>query len=166
MSMIRSVVVAALWGLAVLLGMGASAAAAEAPPAAVWGTWAVDIERLPMPPQARPRSVTISFAPAGEARVRMRVEVVDPSGSRLVADGETPLDGSPTPVASNFEADVSATTLPRPEVLVLQLGKNGIPASTRVYVVLADGQTMEETVAYFGPDGRPVMRRNHFRRVR
>jgi hypothetical protein len=132
----------------------------------VMGVWAVDTERLPMAPQARPRSVTITFAPAGEARLRTLVEVVDPTGARLVADGVTPLDGSPTPVASNFEADVSATTMPRPEVLVMQLGKNGIQASTRIYVVSADGQSMEETVAYLGPDGRPVMRRHHFHRLR
>lgn len=159
-----------LAGLVVVaLGWGAAAPrawAAELPaPASVMGAWAVDVARLPMPPQARPQKVTITFSPVGSAQVRMQVEVVDPAGQRLVADGVTPLDGTPTPVASNFEADVSATTMPRPEVLVMQLGKNGIPASTRIYVVAADGRTMEETVAYFGPNGQPVMRRNYFSRL-
>lgn len=134
-------------------------------PAGLMGAWAVDVSRLPMPPQARPQKVTITFSPVGSAQVRTLVEVVDPAGQRLVADGVTPLDGTPTPVASNFEADVSATTMPRPEVLVMQLGKNGIQASTRIYVVAADGRTMEETVAYFGPNGQPVMRRNFFTRL-
>ncbi len=156
------------WGLA---GAASLAHAQGTPSSAspvgqgLWGAWAVDVTRLPMPPQARPQKVTITFSPVGIAQVRTLVEVVDPTGQRLVADGVTPLDGTPTAVASNFEADVSATTMPRPEVLVMQLGKNGIQASTRIYVVAADGRTMEETVAYFGPKGQPVMRRNHFSRL-
>ncbi len=138
---------------------------APSAPAGLMGAWAVDVSRLPMPPQARPQKVTITFSPVGSAQVRTLVEVVDPAGQRLVADGVTPLDGTPTPVASNFEADVSATTMPRPEVLVMQLGRNGVQASTRIYVVAADGRTMEETVAYFGTNGQPVMRRNHFTRL-
>jgi len=156
------------WGLALGAGLAmaqGSPVTAKAGSPSLWGAWAVDVSRLPMPPQARPQKVTITFSPQGTALVRTLVEVVDPKGARLVADGVTPLDGTPTAVASNFEADVSATTMPRPEVLVMQLGRNGIQASTRVYVVAADGRTMEETVAYFGPDGKPVMRRNFFTRL-
>jgi hypothetical protein len=134
--------------------------------AALFGSWAVDTSRLPMPADARPQSVTITFADAGAERLRTRVEVTDPAGVRLEAEGVTPLDGSPTPVESNFEADVSATTMPRPEVLIMQLGKNGSPASTRIYSVSADGRTMIETVAYFRQDGQPVLRKNYFARVR
>lgn len=130
------------------------------------GVWAVDISKLPMAPNARPKSVTITFSEAGAERLRTLVEVIDPTGARLEAEGVTPLDGSPTPVKSNFEADVSATTMPRPEVLIMQLGKNGNPASTRIYTVSADGKSMVETVAYFGADGQPVLRKNHFSRVR
>jgi hypothetical protein len=119
-----------------------------------------------MPAEARPQSVTITFADAGAERLRTRVEVTDPAGARLEAEGVTPLDGSPTPVDSNFEADVSATTMPRPEVLIMQLGKNGSPASTRIYSVSADGRTMIETVAYFRQDGQPVLRKNYFARIR
>ena len=84
----------------------------------------------------------------------------------MEAEGITPLDGTPTPVKSNFEADISATLMPRPDVLIMQLGKNGIPASTRIYAVQADSASMIETVAYFGADGRPVLRKNYFSRVR
>ena len=133
---------------------------------ALVGSWIVDTTRLPMPPNARPKSVTITFSEEGTDRVRTKVEVVDPAGARLDAEGVTPLDGSPTPVKSNFEADVSATTMPRPEVLIMQLAKNGSPASTRVYAVSADGNSMIETVAYFRPDGQPALRKNYFSRVR
>lgn len=158
------------------LAVGLAACASPAPPAqaaqaadpapALAGAWAVDISRLPMPPAARPKSVTITFTPEGPDRLRARVEVVDPTGARLEAEGVTPLDGTPTAVPSNFEADVSATTMPRPEVLIMQLAKNGRPASTRIYAVGADNRSMIETVAYFDAEGRPVLRRNHFSRLR
>jgi hypothetical protein len=48
----------------------------------------------------------------------------------------------------------------------MQLGKNGIPASTRIYTVGTDGNSMIEIVAYFGTDGQPVLRKNYFSRVR
>jgi hypothetical protein len=48
----------------------------------------------------------------------------------------------------------------------MQLGKNGNPASTRIYSVSEDGNSMVETVAYFSADGQPVLRKNYFSRVR
>jgi hypothetical protein len=146
----------------------AQSAFADGPSAstALLGVWSVDTSKLPMAANVRPKSVTITFSEAGAERLRTRVEVIDPAGARLEADGITPLDGSPTQVKSNFEADVSATTMPRPEVLIMQLGKNGIPASTRIYTVGTDGNSMIEIVAYFGTDGQPVLRKNYFSRVR
>lgn len=130
------------------------------------GAWTVDTSRLPMAPEARPRGVTISFSDAGAERLRMRVEVIDAAGTLLEADGVTPLDGSPTPVEVNFEADVAATTMPRSDLLILQLGKGGVPASTRIYAVQPDGVSMVETVAHFTREGQPVLRENYFSRVR
>ncbi len=150
--------------VAATLAQGSMAAEPKVSTALV-GSWAVDTSRLPLPPGARPKSVTITFSEEGADRLRTKVEVIDPSGARLEAEGVTPLDGLPTPVTSSFEADVSATTMPRPEVLVMQLAKNGNPASTRIYVVSGDGKTMIETVAYFRPDGQPVLRKNYFARV-
>lgn len=130
------------------------------------GAWAVDTSRLPMAPEARPRGVTITFSDAGDERLRMRVEVIDAAGTLLEADGVTPLDGSPTPVEVNFEADVAATTMPRSDLLILQLGKGGVPASTRIYAVQPDGESMVETVAHFTREGQPVLRENYFARLR
>lgn len=130
------------------------------------GAWAVDTSRLPMAPEARPRGVTITFSDAGDERMRMRVEVIDAAGTLLEADGVTPLDGSPTPVEVNFEADVAATTMPRSDLLILQLGKGGVPASTRIYAVQPDGESMVETVAHFTREGQPVLRENYFARLR
>lgn len=152
-----------VFALIVASGLASTSHAAEP---SLMGVWAVDTSRLPMAPAARPKGVTITFTGEGADRLRTKVEVIDPNGGRLDAEGVTPLDGSPTPVKSNFEADVSATTMPRPDVLIMQLGKNGTPASTRIYAVGRDGNSMIETVAFFGPDGQPVLRRNYFTRLR
>ncbi len=141
-------------------------AAQPAPNTAVFGAWVVDTTRLPMAPEARPKSVTITFSKVGEDRLRTQVAVVDPAGGHLDADGVTPLDGTPTRVTSNFEADRCATIMPRPEVLIMQLAKDGNPGSTRIYAVNADGLSMIETVAYVSPDGQPGLRKNYFSRLR
>lgn len=145
---------------------GIAFASDRTPNGSILGTWSVDTARLPAPPGARPMSVTISFSIPGHGLLSTSVEVIDPTGNRLLAAGETPLDGAPTPVKSNFEADASATTMPRPDVLIMQLGKNGHPTSTRIYTLNADGVSMIETVATFGANSQPVLRQNYFSRVR
>lgn len=81
--------------------------------------------------------------------------------------GTNALDGTPSSITGDLaEADSVAAKLPAPNVMVMQLAKGGIPASTRVYTVAADGKTMIETAAYVGPDGKPLLRTNYFRRVR
>ena len=132
----------------------------------LFGSWVVDTSRLPMPEEARPRRVTITFARTDGGQLASRVEVLDASGATLVAEAETSLDGTPAPVRGSLEADVSATRMPTPRVLVMQLARAGIPASTRVYSVADDGKSMIETVAYIGEDGSPVMRTNFFSRAR
>lgn len=150
---------------AAMLCVGAAQAqtAARSP---LVGAWAVDVTQLPMPPQARPRSVTITFSQPDATHWAATVEVVDGGGNTLLAEGRSSLDGTPTAVSGNLEADLSATTLPAPGVLVMQLSKGGVPGSTRIYTVSADGQRMTETAAYFTDDGKPVVRTHQFTRVR
>jgi hypothetical protein len=129
------------------------------------GTWAVDTSRLPVPPEARPRRVTIIFSQVTPGQLTTRVEVVDPTGALLVAEGTNELNGTIAPVSGNLEADTSAATMPAPTVLVLQLARANVPGSTRIYTVEPDGKSMVETAANFGANGQPVMRFNYFRRV-
>jgi hypothetical protein len=49
---------------------------------------------------------------------------------------------------------------------LMDLVKSGVPASTRVYVVAADGKTLTETASCAGGNGPPMMRTNHLTRVR
>jgi hypothetical protein len=130
------------------------------------GSWAVDVSRLPIPPTARPKSVTITFSDAGGGKWTTRVDIVDASGAVSHAVSNAALDGTAASVKDSIEADTVALKLPAPNVLVMDLVKKGIPASTRVYTVAADGKTLTETAAYAGGNGLPMMRTNYFTRVR
>lgn len=129
------------------------------------GRWAVDTSRLPMTPEARPKSVTLAFDAVGADRWATTVEIVDGSGARTHAEGVAPLDGTPVNVNGNLETNVSAVKMPSPNVLIMQLANQGVPASTRIYTVSGDGRTMTETAAYFAPDGKPLLRTNYFTRM-
>lgn len=145
---------------------GAPAPAKSVVPSPLIGEWAVDVSRLPMPPDARPKSVTIAFKRTDDGKWSTRVEIVDAAGAKTRAEGVAPLDGTPTPVTGSMETDLAAVKMPTPDVLVMQLGKHGNPASTRIYAVAAGGESMVETAAYFGQDGKPILRTSYFARVR
>lgn len=131
-------------------------------PSPLLSSWTVDTTRLPMPPEARPRSVTITYADMGDGRWRTEVEIVDPKGNKISGVSLVPLDGTQVEAKGSPEADRIASTLPQPNVLVTALAKGTVPASTRVYAVSADGQSMVETAVYFGKDGKSIMRTNYF----
>jgi len=154
--------------VATMLIAGAiQAAPALAQPPAVSplvGSWAVDVSRLPMPPAARPKSVTIAFRGAGEGKWVTQVDIVDADGTKRHTADTAALDGTAIKIKDSTEADTVAMKMPAPNVLVMGLGMGGMPASTRVYTVAADGRTMIETAVNF--DGVPVLRTHYFTRIR
>lgn len=130
------------------------------------GNWAVDTARLPMPPESRPKSVTITHgSDTGAGKWTMKVAIVAGNGAAITAVGTYSLDGTPSPVEGSPEADTAAVKMPVPNVLILALAKGGVPASTRIYSTAPDGKTMIETAVYFDRDGKPIMRTNHFNRI-
>jgi len=140
-----------------------SHAAPPAPP--VIGQWSLDVSRLPMAPEARPKHVIITFKGAGSSRLSMDVVIVYADNTTVHSTGTASLDGTPILVEGSPEADAAAMESPAPNVLVLGLSKGGVPASTRVYTVAPDAKTMTETMSALGSDGRPSMRINYFKRV-
>jgi hypothetical protein len=140
------------------------ARAADASP--LLGSWAVDVSRLPIQPAARPKSVTFTFSDAGNGKWATRVDILGGDGSASHATSIAALDGTPAPIVNSPEADTVALMLPAPNVLVMDLVKKGIPASTRVYTVAADGRTMVETASYAGGNGLPMMKTHYFTRVK
>jgi hypothetical protein len=154
--------------LAMLLLIGATPGQARASSASpLLGSWAVDVSRLPVPPQARPKSVRITFSDAGGGKWVTRVDIFGGDGSERHMTSTYALDGSAARIdGDTAEADVGAVKIPAPNVLVLALGKGGLPASTRVYTVAPNGKSMIETATSIGGDGKPVMRTNYFTHVR
>lgn len=130
------------------------------------GVWSVDVEKLTTPPAERPKSVTITYSDVGAGQWRTHVEVVLPDGKTVHAISTYTPDGRATPVEGNLEADMAATRLPEPGVMVTALARGGQPGSMRTYTVAADGKTMTETVVFFTANGVPAMRTNYFKRVR
>jgi hypothetical protein len=153
--------------LAVLLCLGAAQLSIAREPASspLLGSWSVDVSRLPIPPEAKPKRVTITFGEAVAGQWTMTVDIVDARGATIHSTGSAALDGTVTHVENSPEADTAAFRMPEPNVLVLALARDGVPASTRVYAVGADRGSMVETAVYFGKDGSPIMRTNYFTRV-
>jgi len=134
--------------LSAMLVHAATALAQSARASPLFGSWAVDVSPLPVSPEVRPKSVNIMFSDAGGESGRRR--------SRSSTLAERHVDaraGQRQP-----GADLATAKMPGPNVLIMMLGKGGVPASTRVDTVAADGKSMVETAAYFGQDGRPIMR--------
>lgn len=157
-----NVMLAALLSAAALAGTPAHAASPADSP--LVGHWVLEVDSLPMPPEARPKSVNIAFAATPNGQWNERVEIVDQGGNALHSESTLSLDGTPGRASGTYWVDVLAAKMPAPNVLVMQFVYEGIPRSTRVYSVSGDGKVMTETEAYF-KDGTPVLRTAYFRRA-
>ncbi|MQP77092.1 LuxR family transcriptional regulator [Stenotrophomonas sp. MYb238] len=157
-----NVLLAALLSAAALAGAPAHAASPAASP--LVGQWILDVDSLPMPPEARPKRVSLAFAATPDGRWNERVEILDQNDKTLHSESTLSLDGTPGRASGTYWVDVLAAKMPAPDVLVMQFVYEGIPRSTRVYSLSADGNVMTETEAYFR-DGTPVMRTALFRRA-
>ncbi len=157
-----NVLLAALLSAAALTGAPAHAASPAASP--LVGQWILDVDSLPMPPEARPKRVSLAFAATPDGRWNERVEILDQNDKTLHSESTLSLDGTPGRASGTYWVDVLAARMPAPDVLVMQFVYEGIPRSTRVYSLSADGNVMTETEAYFR-DGTPVMRTALFRRA-
>ncbi len=147
--------------LSALLFAAASAASA------LLGSWSVDVSRLPVPPEARPKSVTFTFSEVEGAKWKTDVDIRGGDGSERRMTSTCALDASPCTIfGDTMEADAAAMKLSQNNVLVIALTKSGSPATTRIYAAAPDGRTMIETAVYFAEDGKPMMRINYFSRVK
>lgn len=147
---------------AVLLPLPVRALGIQSP---LFGRWTVDTSKMPMPPEARPKSVVLTFADAGKERITMGVDIVFHEGNSVHTKGTNPLDGTSVPVVGSPEADAAAMTHPQPNILIVGLSMAGVPASTRVYSVAPDGTAMTETVSFYDDKGKPAMRVHYFTRT-
>jgi len=132
-------------------------------PSPLVGRWSLDVARVPA--EERPQSVLITFQPASGDRWTTRVEITAADGAMLYADSTAGVDGVAVPVGGTM-AFIDSVSLRQPEAntLVMTLGKDGVPMSTRVYTVAKDGQSMTETIIWTGAD-LPKLETTHFARI-
>jgi hypothetical protein len=152
--------------LAAAIAQGAPAVAAPLSTSPLVGTWALEVSRMTIPPNQRPKSVTIKFSDAGDDRLTTQVEILGGDGSAIHASSTCPLDGTPTAATVvGPEGDKVSVMTPAPNVLVMALSKDGKARSIRTFTVAPDGRSLSETATYLG-DGLPGMGINYFRRIR
>ena len=127
------------------------------------GSWLLDVSRLPDDGQ-RPQRVTMNFR-VSQDRWTTLVEIVAPDGTSRLGGSTAAVDGVPVPVSGNLGfVDTVALRQPAANTLVMSLGKNGAPVSTRVYTVSKDGRSMTETIIWPG-DKLPKLITTYFKRI-
>ena len=128
------------------------------------GTWLLDVSRLPDDGQ-RPRRGTFTFRLSQDRKWTSICEIVAPDGTIRQGGSTAAADGVPVPVSGNLGfIDTVALRQPAPNTLVVTLGKNGAPFSTRVYAVSRDGKSMTETIIWPG-DKLPQLITTYFNRI-
>lgn len=139
----------------------AQAAATSKSPLA--GTWSLNVERIPA--EERPARVSIQFREASDGKWVVHVEMVGPDGTSRYADSIAATDGVPVPISGNMDfIDSVSLRQPGPNTLVMTLGKQGAPVSTRVYTVSKDRKSMTETIIWASQD-IPQLETTYFNRV-
>lgn len=129
------------------------------------GRWTLDVSSLSMPPERRPKSVLIDFHETPDSKWATSVEIIDQNNKKMTTTATLDLNGAPGKASGTYWVDVVAATMPEPNVLVMQIVYQGIPRSTRVFSVSADGNRLTETETYFKDDSTPVQRIGLFSRV-
>ena len=156
----------AITAVLLLVGLHAAPAPAASPDASpLAGRWTLDIAKLTMPPEARPKRVDLEFRAEADGRWTTQVEITDQGGKRMSTHSTLSLDGTPGRASGTYWVDVLAASMPAPNVLVMQIVYQGIPRSTRVFSVADDGSVLTETEAYFKEDGTPMQRIAFFSRL-
>ncbi|MFM5953120.1 MAG: helix-turn-helix transcriptional regulator [Novosphingobium sp.] len=127
------------------------------------GRWALDVMRIPE--EERPQRVTIEFKVSPDQKWTTHVEIVGPDGSTMQGDSTAAADGAPVAATGNMPfIDSVSLRHPSPNTLVMTLGKNGAPVSTRVYTVGKDRKTMTETIIW-ASTGVPKLETTYFNRI-
>jgi hypothetical protein len=139
---------------------------AKAPGPSLLGSWAVDVNQLPIPPEARPKSVTITFAALEGDKWSTTVTIVGGDGAARRMVSSYLRNGQAVAVEGDQdEGDKVAVSTPTTGILVLALSRQGVPGSTRVYAVAPEGRTMTETAVTYDESGAPRIQTNHFKRI-
>jgi hypothetical protein len=154
------------WALCAAMLPSMAPAAPAAPASPLLGTWTLDLNTMPVPPEFRPASVTMTVADAGQGEWRVSYAIIAKDGTARRMRSSEKLDGTAGPIEGDqIEADSVALSRPAPNILVMGLSKGGRPGSVRVYTVASDARTMTESAANVGDDGKPFIRSFRWKRA-
>ncbi|MFM5906506.1 MAG: helix-turn-helix transcriptional regulator [Novosphingobium sp.] len=127
------------------------------------GRWSLETARIPE--NERPQRVTIDFRVSPDGKWATRVDIVTAEGASMHAESTAALDGVAAPGTGNMPfVDSISLRQPAPDTLVMTLGKNGAPVSTRVYTVSKDRKAMTETIIWASPS-IPKLETTYFKRI-
>ena len=127
------------------------------------GTWSLNVERIPA--DERPGRVSIRFGETPDGKWMIHVEMVGPDGTTRYGDSIAAADGVQVPISGNMDfIDSVSLRQPGPNTLVMTLGKQGAPVSTRVYTVSKDRKSMTETIVWANQK-IPELETTYFNRV-
>jgi DNA-binding CsgD family transcriptional regulator len=127
------------------------------------GTWSLNVEGIPA--EERPGRVSIRFREAPDGKWMIHVEMVGPDGTSRYADSIAATDGVQVPITGDMDfIDSVSLRQPGPNTLVMTLGKQGAPVSTRVYTVSKDRKSMTETIVWAN-QAIPQLETTYFIRV-
>ncbi|MEH3159672.1 MAG: hypothetical protein PGN08_12525 [Sphingomonas taxi] len=141
----------------------ASPVAAQSP---FLGRWELDLTRMPAGYASPPKRVIYDFQDIGGGKWRTTIDITTPDESvRHMVVTYRPDGTAASGEADTSEADSAAIMIPTPNVLVMNLAKNKVPGSVRVYVVAANGKDMTESAAAINDRGEPFVRNFHYRHL-
>ena len=164
----REVNLKALFPILLIAGViqGAPGLAQPSASSPLLGSWTLDVIQSEIPPEARPKSVTITYSDMGGGKWSTNVAIVGGDGTKINATGTYPLDGLPAPGTGYANVDTVAVKVPAPNVMIAAFYKGGMPRSTRTYIVSADGKTMTENIVWLNINGNPEIATNLFNRLK
>lgn len=143
-----------------------SASSYAVAPSPFMGRWELDLARMPSTYGPPPKRVIYNFQIIGGGRWRTTIDITAPDDSvRHMAVAYRP-DGTMVRGEGDVsEADSAAIMLPTSNVLVMNLARNKVPGSVRVYTVAANGKEMTESAAGIDDRGEPFVRNFHYKRL-
>ncbi len=154
----------AIAGAAVAQSTGAPSPAVA--PSPFLGRWELDLTRMPSTYGAPPKRVVYAFQAIGDGKWRTTIDITAPDGGvRHMVVAYRPDGVMAAGEGDISEADSAAILLPAPNVLVMNLSKNRMPGSVRVYTVTADSREMTESAAAVNDRGEPFVRNFHYKHL-
>jgi hypothetical protein len=136
--------------IAITVGSGVQAQT----PKGLEGTWTLNVAKSKFNPGPPPKSMKVTYAPAGEG-VKISVDVTWAAGESQHWEMSGKYDGKDNPVTGNPAADTAAFKLVNDHTGESTFMKDGKVTATNTRVLSKDGKTLTITSKGTTPDGKP-----------